>query len=122
MTLYTCANRALSTMAWEDEDNESTKKNSKRKHNFLIYIISGFLYLAWFLFLVYGFLEFIKRQIFASTADSEHLDVIGSEVGVVRKSAAKSSGYALATGTDDTVIPANTELINGRGLNFESQR
>jgi uncharacterized phage protein gp47/JayE len=65
--------------------------------------------------LVYGFLEFTKDQIFAATADVEHLDRLGGEYGVTRNAAVKATGSATITGTVGSTVPAGTELESGDG-------
>jgi uncharacterized phage protein gp47/JayE len=66
--------------------------------------------------LLYGFLTYIKDQIFATTADTNNLDAHGNEVGVIRTEAVKATGQGTATGTNGIAIPANTELQSGEGL------
>lgn len=64
--------------------------------------------------MTYGFLEFIKRQLFVTTADSEFLDKIGLEIGLPRKAATFASGNGTATGVDGTLI-GTVELENADG-------
>lgn len=61
-------------------------------------------------FLTYGFLTWIKDQLFVSTADEENLVVHGAEYGINQKAAVKATGNFTATGTVATLVPANTEL------------
>jgi uncharacterized phage protein gp47/JayE len=65
--------------------------------------------------LVYGFLQFIKDQLFATTADAENLEVIGSEFGVSRKAAIKATGEATAGGTVGVSIPSGSILRSNAG-------
>lgn len=60
--------------------------------------------------LLYGYLSFLKDQLFATSADIEFLETIGSEYGISRKSPTQATGEATATGTNGTTIPAGTEL------------
>jgi len=63
------------------------------------------------IYLLYGFLSWIKDQMFASTADTDNLEIIGSEYGVTRKAATFSIGHVDLVGcTPATVIPAGSEL------------
>lgn len=61
-------------------------------------------------FLVYGFLTWIKDQLFVSTADEENLVIHGAEYGINQNAADYAYGNYTATGTAGTTIPANTEL------------
>lgn len=70
--------------------------------------------------LLYGYLDYIKNQIFASYADTEYLDIIGAEYGVTRNAASKASGSGSTTGTNGTVIPISTELISDDGVVYET--
>lgn len=63
------------------------------------------------IYLLYGFLSWIKDQMFASTADTDNLEIIGAEYGVTRKAATFSIGQVDLVGcTAATVIPAGSEL------------
>jgi len=65
--------------------------------------------------LVYGFLGYQADQLFVAKADTEGLESIGNEYGITRKAATKATGSAQATGTNGTVIPADTELQSTDG-------
>ena len=65
--------------------------------------------------LVYGYLEYMKLQVFASTADSEYLDLQGSEFGLYRKISGKASGYVVVTGNSGAIISSGAELISDSG-------
>jgi len=60
--------------------------------------------------LLYGYLSYIKDQMFATTADTDNLEIIGSEFGITRKAPTKATGSATATGTNGVTIPAGTQL------------
>jgi uncharacterized phage protein gp47/JayE len=60
--------------------------------------------------LLYEYLDFQARQIFATTADEAGLDAHANEYGVTRKAATYAIGSGQATGTTGTVIPAGSEL------------
>jgi len=66
-------------------------------------------------YLLYGFLNYIKDQPFATTADSEFLEIIGSEFGISRKAATKATGTGTATGTVGKSIPIATRLSSNAG-------
>lgn len=59
---------------------------------------------------LYGYLNFIKDQLFATTADAEYLETIGSEYGITRKSATYATGECRATGTTGYLIVSGTKL------------
>lgn len=65
--------------------------------------------------LLYGRLDDLAKQLFATSADSVFLDVHGYEVGKLRNPAVKAIGSGIATGTESTVIPAGSELQAGSG-------
>lgn len=70
--------------------------------------------------LLYGFLNYSKDQLFASSADSRYLDIIGNEYGIPRTAATYATGNGTATGTAGTNIPAGTELQSGSGNVYET--
>ncbi|MFV1975494.1 MAG: baseplate J/gp47 family protein [Candidatus Scalindua sp.] len=65
--------------------------------------------------LLYGYLDYQSKQLFATTADTVGLDLIASEYGISRTTAVKATGQTVATGTDEYNIPANTELQSTNG-------
>jgi len=65
--------------------------------------------------LLYGFLDFMKRQLFISTADSEFLTLHGNEFGKTRKAGIKATGSGSTTGTNGIIIPAETKLQSESG-------
>ena len=67
------------------------------------------------LHLVYGFLDYMKKQLFVSQADAEYLDVHGTEYGIPRKIGVKATGSGTATGTNGIIIPAETKLAADDG-------
>lgn len=67
------------------------------------------------LHLLYGYLSWIKDQIFATTADTDDLNTHGNEVSIIRIAAIKATGSGVATGTDGINIPAGSELQSGEG-------
>lgn len=68
--------------------------------------------------LLYGFLDFQSKQLFATTADSTGLDIIGNEFAIARDSASKATGGGTATGTNAVVIPAGSILVSGDGNRY----
>jgi uncharacterized phage protein gp47/JayE len=66
-------------------------------------------------FLMYGFLSWIKDQLFVSSADEENLVVHGSEYGISQKAATFATGSFTSTGIVGTLIVADTELESPDG-------
>ena len=60
--------------------------------------------------LLYGYLDYMSKQLFILTADEYGLIKHGNEYGLDRKAATKATGNASGTGTDGTLIPEGTEL------------
>ena len=60
--------------------------------------------------LLYGYLDYMYKQLFILTADEYGLINHGNEYGLDRNSATKATGDAAGTGTNGTVVPADTEL------------
>lgn len=67
---------------------------------------------------LYGFGEFVARQVFPDTAETEFLDRWARVWGIARKPAWPASGSVVAAGTDGAVIPAGTVLQRGDGQRF----
>lgn len=60
--------------------------------------------------LVYGFLSFLKDQLFVTSADDEYLEQQAAEYGIRRKDADKATGEASITGSNGFSVPAGTQL------------
>lgn len=69
---------------------------------------------------LYGFLEYMFRQVFPDTAEAEYLDRWASIWGVIRKAAAKATGITQATGTNGSNIASGTELTRSDGRRFKT--
>lgn len=67
------------------------------------------------LHLNYGFLQDMKEQIFALTADQEHLENHGNEFGITRNEGSKATGVITITGTAGLSIPISTQLQSSSG-------
>ncbi len=62
---------------------------------------------------LYGFISFVLRQCFSSTAEGAYLERRASEYAVYRKPAAKAVGTVTFTGSG--TVPAGTQLQNEEG-------
>lgn len=67
---------------------------------------------------LYGYLDFSHRQLFADTADAEHLERHAAVWGLARKAATLAIGTATVTGAEGSVIPVGTVLQSVSGLRF----
>lgn len=67
---------------------------------------------------LYGFLEYLARQILPDTADAEHLERHASIWGVTRKVATLATGVATATGVNGSIVPSGTVLQRVGGLEY----
>jgi uncharacterized phage protein gp47/JayE len=82
--------------------------------NVLTYVFGGAVHL------LYGYLDYISKQIFATTADTENLAVHGSENSLPKTPASKASGTCSTTGTNGTTIEAGTQLQSSSGVLYET--
>ena len=62
--------------------------------------------------LVYGYLDYIARQLFAFSADALGLAKHGGELGINRKEGVKSSGNFTVTVISDVTIAVGTQFVN----------
>jgi len=67
---------------------------------------------------LYGYLDWMARQILPDTAEGEFLDRHASIWGVERKAAAFATGTVDFTGTDGVVIAGGSELKRSDGLKY----
>ncbi|MCP4352282.1 MAG: baseplate J/gp47 family protein [Desulfobacterales bacterium] len=70
---------------------------------------------------LYGFGEWILKQIFPDTADPENLERRASVWGIKYNPATYSQGTAVFSGENGSVIPAGTQLLSADGLEFETK-
>lgn len=69
---------------------------------------------------LYGYLDWISRQVLPDTADAEILERWASIWGVTRKAASFAAGPITLTGTVGTVVPAGTVLQTAAGQEYET--
>lgn len=65
--------------------------------------------------LMYEYLDYQAKQLFASTADEAGLETHGDEWGKTRNAAVAATGSGTATGVNGTNIPADTQLQSTDG-------
>ncbi|MDP1681095.1 MAG: baseplate J/gp47 family protein, partial [Burkholderiales bacterium] len=69
---------------------------------------------------LYGFLDWISRQVFPDTAEAENLERWSTIWGIQRRVAAFAIGQATVTGTNGTVIPPATRFKRADGVEYET--
>lgn len=69
---------------------------------------------------LYGFIDYISRQIIPDTADTEHLDRWASIWGVPRKAAAAATGQVTFSTTVGAFIPTGTLLKAVDGVDYQT--
>jgi uncharacterized phage protein gp47/JayE len=69
---------------------------------------------------LYGYLEWLSRQVLTDTAEEEYLDRHASIWKVPRRSAVAASGLCAVSGTFGTVVPAGTLFVRSDGQQFTS--
>lgn len=69
---------------------------------------------------LYGFVDYVARQVIIDTADADHLERWASIWGVGRKAAAAASGTATFATAAGAVIPAGTVLLAFDGVEYET--
>jgi len=67
---------------------------------------------------LYGYLDFISRQVMPDTAETEYLDRWAGIWGITRKAAAAAQGDVAFTGVSGSTIPADTLLQRSDGAEF----
>ncbi len=64
---------------------------------------------------LYGYLDWLARQIMPDTAETEHLERWASIWGITRRAATQAAGYAAFSGEDGAAIPTGTEVQSPSG-------
>lgn len=67
---------------------------------------------------LYGYLDFLGRQVIIDTADADYLERWASVWGIGRKVAAAATGVATFTGSNATTIPTGVVLQRADGAEF----
>lgn len=67
---------------------------------------------------LYGYLDYVAKQIFPDTAEVTYLERHASLYGLARTPASFAAGVVTFTGTDGTVIPEDTRLLRPDGVEF----
>jgi uncharacterized phage protein gp47/JayE len=69
---------------------------------------------------LYGYLDYISRQILVDQADGDFLVRWATLWAIVRKSASKASGQGSSTGSDGVVVPIGVVLQRADGVLYET--
>lgn len=69
-------------------------------------------------FELYGFLQWIARQKFATSADGDMLDVIGEQYGLGRRPATYAAGHLIVTGTPLYTLTKGQRLARADDLEY----
>lgn len=69
---------------------------------------------------LYGYLDYIARQIIVDTADSEYLSRWASIWGIIRNPATYATGNITFTGSVGSVIPSGTRVQRVDGVEFDT--
>lgn len=69
---------------------------------------------------LYGFLDWISRQVFPDTAEAEYLQRWATIWGVSRKSAAPATGAVTLTGSTGVTVPTGTLLHRADGQQYQT--
>lgn len=69
---------------------------------------------------LYGFLDWLSRQVIIDTAETEFLDRWAGIWGVPRKAAAPATGSVTFSGTTGSVVPAGTLLGRADGTQYQT--
>lgn len=67
---------------------------------------------------LYGYLDWLARQLMPDTAEEEHLERWASIWGVSRKAAGHASGDVSITGTPGTVLPEGTICLRSDAVRY----
>lgn len=70
--------------------------------------------------LTFGFIDWLARQLFVTTAEAEYLEEHALKWGKTRRQPTYAEGTALATGLDGEDIPAATIYNDAAGIEFET--
>jgi uncharacterized phage protein gp47/JayE len=66
----------------------------------------------------YGYLEWLSRQLFVSTAETEYLDRHGLMWDIERRAGSFASGTAIFFGTESATVPEDTRVQNENGVEY----
>lgn len=80
----------------------------------LVTVFSGAVYI------LYGFIEYLSKQIFADTAEKDWLERIGYLYGITRKPETKATGKAIFWGVLGTVVSKGTVVSTALGQKYQT--
>ena len=109
-TLSTIIDRMRSSLASSMPNSDTRLRYSVE--DIFIRIFAGSIHGA------YGFAEWASKQIFFDTAEAEYLERIAANFGIERVQPSAATGDVDFTGTNGTLIPAQTELTRRDGVTY----
>lgn len=71
-------------------------------------------------FELFGFADYVQRQKFALTADSDNLDLHGAELGIVRRPAGPALGYVKITGDNAIAVATGAVFRRTDALSYRA--
>jgi uncharacterized phage protein gp47/JayE len=69
---------------------------------------------------LWGYLDYMSKQLFIATAEGDNLDYRAAEYGILRDSGDYSTGVISTTGINGTIIPVGTQWQNDLGWIYET--
>lgn len=70
--------------------------------------------------MLYGYVDYMAKQIFPDTSDSDHLIQHANIYGISKTAATYAEAVIAVNGTSGTVIPAGTVFVSNLNYNFDS--
>lgn len=70
--------------------------------------------------LLYGYMDWLSRQLFPDTAEDELLDQWAGVWKVTRKPATRADGNVTFTGINASVVPSGTQILRSDGVEFRT--
>ncbi len=67
---------------------------------------------------LYGYLQWLSKQLFVDTCEAEFLDRRGAIIGMPRTAAARAIGSVTFTGTDATPVPVGLSFARADGVRY----
>lgn len=99
-------------------NDAESRYGSKVPRRSLLSVFSMVLVCAGAVHSLYGYIEYISRQIFADSAEGKYLERRASEYGIYRRKATQAEGEVTFSGSE--TIPAGTLLKSENEISYET--